>query len=175
MNILYRLKFRSVVGEMTLLSTEKGICFVRLPGVKSDKVDCFVERYFPEAVIRQGGKINKEASRQLQAYFRGKLRKFTVKTDLRSRPFHRRVLGRVKNIPYGKTKTYGEIAAKMGSARASRAVGGANASNPLPIIIPCHRVLAQNGLGGYAGTSKRSLNLKKWLLRLEGVDLTKYV
>lgn len=175
MDLLYKLKFRSVLGEMTLLATEKGLCFVQLPGEKSGQMNRFIDRHFPGTVIKQGGQVNKEASRQLQAYFRGKLRKFTVKTDLRSSPFYRTVLSRVKSIPYGKTKTYGEIAVEIGKAQASRAVGGANASNPIPIVVPCHRVLARNGLGGYAGTSRRGLRLKRWLLELEGAKLPKRV
>jgi methylated-DNA-[protein]-cysteine S-methyltransferase len=84
--------------------------------------------------------------------------------DIRATPFQKKVLRRVARIPFGKTATYGRVAASVGAPNASRAVGQANASNNLPLVIPCHRVVAANGLGGYGG----GLTLKKRLLNLEG-------
>jgi len=81
--------------------------------------------------------------------------------------FYGKVLQKVRAIPYGKTRTYGEIAAALGNPGAARAVGGANRSNPIPIIIPCHRVVAANGLGGYSGGP----DIKAKLLEHEGVYL----
>jgi O-6-methylguanine DNA methyltransferase len=96
-------------------------------------------------------------------YLEGKLQRFSLKLDLRTTPFRRRVLKEVAAIPYGEVKTYGEIALLAGKPKASRAVGSANACNPIPIVIPCHRVVAATGLGGFAGGVK----MKKSLLEME--------
>jgi O-6-methylguanine DNA methyltransferase len=99
-------------------------------------------------------------------YFDGRRKTFGVKLDLRKTGFAKDVLRKVKKIAYGKTLTYGEIAASLGKPRAARAVGAANGANPLPIIIPCHRVVASNGLGGYGG----GLPMKRKLLNHENVQ-----
>jgi methylated-DNA-[protein]-cysteine S-methyltransferase len=106
----------------------------------------------------------KEAVDQLEEYFYGNRVAFTVPLDLSGTPFQLKVWTELQKIPYGSTASYMEIAKKLGNIQLLRAVGGANASNPLPIIIPCHRVIGLNGkLVGYAGGLKR----KKWLLEHE--------
>jgi methylated-DNA-[protein]-cysteine S-methyltransferase len=106
-----------------------------------------------------------EAARQLQAYFAGQLREFSLPLDLQGTDFQKRVWGQVAAIPYGETRSYGQIATAIGSPRAVRAVGAANGANPVPIVVPCHRVIGANGkLVGYGG----GLALKKRLLELEG-------
>jgi methylated-DNA-[protein]-cysteine S-methyltransferase len=106
----------------------------------------------------------KDAVEQLEQYFYGKLDTFTVPLDLTGSPFQLRVWEELQKIPFGKTVTYVDIAKKLGNTHTLRAVGGANATNPIPIIIPCHRVIGRNGkLTGYAGGLKR----KKWLLEHE--------
>ena len=111
-----------------------------------------------------GSPLLAEAARQLEAYFAGTLTQF----DLPLRPvgtdFECRVWSAMQEIPYGKTACYGDLAAKVKSA--ARAVGGACGRNPIPIVIPCHRVLARSGLGGYSGEG--GLNTKQALLTLEG-------
>lgn len=161
---VYQLEYRSPVGTLTLVSTERGLCYVGLPNSTGAAARTFVSRHFPGAAIKPGGKINREAARQLRAYFDGRLTRFSVPLDLQAPAFHKKVLGRVKAIGYGKTKTYGQIAASLGNPKSARAVGGANRSNPVPIIIPCHRVVAANGLGGYGG----GVALKKTILAFEG-------
>ena len=92
-----------------------------------------------------------EAMKQLAAYFRRELKTFDLPLDLRGAEFQRKVWMALQEIPYGRTRTYSEIAHVIGSPKATRAVGGANHVNPVPIIVPCHRVLAANGqLGGFA-------------------------
>lgn len=110
-----------------------------------------------------------EAARQLEEYFAGQRKQFTVKCRPAGTPFQQKVWQALRQIPYGTTCFYGEIAAKIGSPNACRAVGGANRSNPIPIIIPCHRVIGKNGnLTGFsAGIDKKIL-----LLELEGVLLS---
>jgi methylated-DNA-[protein]-cysteine S-methyltransferase len=102
--------------------------------------------------------------KQLQAYFSGRLRKFTLQLAPEGTPFQLQVWQSLKKIPYGKTVSYGEIAKSIGNPSASRAVGAANGQNPLSIIIPCHRVIGSTGkLVGYGG----GLSKKEQLLSLE--------
>jgi methylated-DNA-[protein]-cysteine S-methyltransferase len=162
--------FDSPVGRITVMSSEKGLCFLDFPGPSDVRMHDFVRLHFKGADITTGGKVNKEAERQLKAYFAGKLKKFTVRLDLKIGGFYGQTLKHVFKIPFGVTKSYGQIAAELGNPLASRAVGSANRNNPIPIIIPCHRVLAANGLGGYGGRCG-NLATKKKLLRHEGVDL----
>jgi methylated-DNA-[protein]-cysteine S-methyltransferase len=107
--------------------------------------------------------------RELDAYFAGELDEFTVRLARRVSAFQMKVLDVVRAIPVGQTRSYSEIANSIGAPRAVRAVGGANAKNPWPIVVPCHRVVGANGqLTGYAGGLER----KEWLLRHEGALLT---
>lgn len=102
----------------------------------------------------------------MNEYFAGYRKFFELKLDLNLPPFYYKALMAVKSIPYGEYRTYKEIAMIAGSPKAIRAVGSANAKNPIPIVIPCHRVLGSGGqLGGYGG----GLNRKNFLLNLEGV------
>lgn len=114
--------------------------------------------------------VLQRAGRELASYFAGHGRTFSVPVDLSGRsPFTVTILELLRAIPYGTTITYGELAALAGSPRAARAVGRAVATNPLPIIIPCHRVVAAGGRpGGYSGGG--GLATKAWLLRREGAS-----
>lgn len=98
---------------------------------------------------------------QLKEYFAGHRTEFTLPLNMSGSDFQKRVWSELQNIPYGQTRTYGQIAKAVGSPKASRAVGGANHNNPIPIIVPCHRVVGAGGkLTGYAG----GLEIKSWLL-----------
>lgn len=117
---------------------------------------------------RDGWKVDDaafpDAVAQLQAYFAGTLTDFDLDLDLIGTPFQRRVWEALFTIPYGQTRTYGEIASQVGSPTAFRAVGLANGHNPIGIVVPCHRVIGASGsLTGYGG----GLNRKKLLLDLE--------
>lgn len=106
----------------------------------------------------------REAVKQLDSYFLGELKEFTLPLEPHGTVFMKKVWTALCGIPYGMTATYGEIAAKISAPKAARAVGLANNRNPIPIIIPCHRVIGANGsLTGYAG----GLEMKKKLLDLE--------
>ena len=106
-----------------------------------------------------------EAVRQLRAYFSGGLRDFNLPLDLRGTPFQLKVWRALETIPYGETRSYLQIATGIGAEKAVRAVGAANGANPIPIVVPCHRVIGSGGkLVGYGG----GLPLKKRLLTLEG-------
>jgi methylated-DNA-[protein]-cysteine S-methyltransferase len=105
-----------------------------------------------------------EAMRQLKAYFAGELENFDLQLSPQGTPFQQRVWGELQKIPYGDTISYGELARRIGNPKASRAVGLANGSNPISIVIPCHRVIGANGkLTGYGG----GLPIKEKLLALE--------
>jgi methylated-DNA-[protein]-cysteine S-methyltransferase len=105
---------------------------------------------------------------EFDAYFAGRLQRFTLPLAARGTAFQQAVWQALCDIPYGETRSYGEIARTIGKPSASRAVGAANGRNPLSIIVPCHRVIGQNGsLTGYAG----GLPIKQVLLHLEGIAL----
>ncbi len=121
----------------------------------------------PDRVAEPGPFIS-HALAELDAYLRGELKEFTTPIDWSTlKPFQRQALELVCAVPYGHTSTYGAIAGQLGRPGAVRAVGQANATNPVPIIIPCHRILGADGkLHGYG--ARGGLETKAWLLRLEG-------
>ena len=114
-----------------------------------------------------GSPLLDEAARQLAAYFEGKLSHFDLPLAPAGSPFEKRVWAAMQQIPYGETRCYGDLAQAVGSA--PRAVGRACGKNPIPIVIPCHRVLAKGGMGGYSGEG--GLATKTRLLALEGALL----
>ena len=106
-----------------------------------------------------------EAKKQLEEYFSGNRKEFSLPLLLEGTPFQKRVWEALQEIPYGKTRSYQEIATVVGNKNSGRAVGGANHNNPISIIVPCHRVIGKNGsLVGYGG----GLDAKEFLLQLEG-------
>lgn len=118
----------------------------------------------PQKALLQTTELLSMATIQLDEYFQGKRTVFSLPFKLTGTPFQLAVWKELQNIPYGQTTSYKEIAQKINKPKAYRAVGMANNKNPLPIIIPCHRVIGSNGkLIGYAG----GLNLKNYLLELE--------
>ncbi|GGO07234.1 methylated-DNA--protein-cysteine methyltransferase [Microbispora rosea subsp. aerata] len=108
------------------------------------------------------------AGEELAAYFRGELKEFRVPVDWRlMSPLQRQVLGTLyATVPYGEVVTYGELAERSGTGVPARAIGSIMGGNPIPIIVPCHRVVASNGLGGFSGGD--GVESKRWLLTLEG-------
>ncbi len=110
--------------------------------------------------------VLKETASQLDEYFAGERSDFDVPMELDGTAFQREVWTELSRIPYGETISYGELARRVGRPSAPRAVGQANGRNPIPVIVPCHRVLASNGIGGYGG----GLKVKRELLALEGVS-----
>ena len=118
----------------------------------------------PAAGWRRDDEAFDDVISQLEEYFEGKRRRFELRLAPEGTPFQRRVWQALLDIPYGKTTSYGELASRIGQRSASRAVGLANGSNPLPIVIPCHRVIGSNGkLTGYGG----GVAIKQRLLTLE--------
>lgn len=151
----------SPVGKLLLAADEVGLRHIRF----SD--GC--EPAEPGADWRKDVTPLRETIRQLQAWLAGELRDFDLALSPEGPAFHRRVWRELCNIPYGKTISYGELARRIGSPNSSRAVGRANGANPIPIVIPCHRVIGSNGkLTGYGGGLPR----KEFLLGLERRQIT---
>ncbi len=122
----------------------------------------------PETRSKPWEDLPSPVEEQLRAYFQDGSASIDLPVDLRGTPFQLQVWEALRAVPAGTTVTYGELASKLGTS--ARAVGGACRANPCPIVIPCHRVVASNGLGGFAGdTSGRRLEAKRWLLRHEGI------
>ena len=159
--------FETKWGKFRTAATESNLVLISMPGEFISYFDDKIAEKFGGLNVEQGGKLNKQAETEIKAYLAGNLENFTIDFEIDAPPFQKKVLKFVSKIPYGKTFSYGEIAMKLGNPRASRAVGTANARNNLPLIIPCHRVVAANGLGGYGG----NLSLKIKLLRHEGVQV----
>lgn len=156
--------FNSPLGRIELAQTDKGVCRITLPGERTSLAAEMIGSMLGNFELRSGGAENRKAASQLKEYFAGKRRRFDFKIDIQVSDFKRKTLVEgVMKIPYGKTRSYSDVARSIGSPRACRAVGNANAANPLPLVIPCHRVVGANGLGGYGG----GLELKKKLLALE--------
>lgn len=164
MQKLFIHSFKTKLGTVRTAATSKGLAIISLPKESRHYFEGKIERYFSDHKIAQGGPINRKAEKQIRSFLDDRLKKFSLPLDVQATPFHRQVLKRVARIPYGKTMSYGEIAAALGNPRAARAVGTANARNNLPLVVPCHRVVGTNGLGGYGG----GLSVKKKLLKMEG-------
>jgi methylated-DNA-[protein]-cysteine S-methyltransferase len=121
----------------------------------------------PVALRTPADGLAAEAARQIAAYFEDPRHPFDLPLAVRGTPFQRRVWARIAGIPAGRALTYGAIAAEVGGG--ARAVGGACRANPVPIVVPCHRVLAAGGRGGYMGqTAGEAVAIKAWLLAREG-------
>lgn len=157
---IYYTTIDSPLGEILLTGTTAG-----LSGIYFQEG---ANRQEPEADWERDEAIFAEAIAQLQAYFAGSLRRFDLPLVLQGTPFEMAVWQLVRAIPYGETTTYGSLARKLGKPGAARAVGLANGRNPLPIIIPCHRVIGSDGsLTGYGA----GISFKEALLATEGAIL----
>jgi methylated-DNA-[protein]-cysteine S-methyltransferase len=152
----------SPVGELFIASTTRGLCRI---SYTVDGADEEIARIFGVRVLRSP---LDEVRRELDEYFEGRRHDFDLPIDLRVAPFHEAVLHELSQVPYGHTATYGALAAKVGKPKAARAVGTVMNRNPIPIVLPCHRIIGANGsLTGYGG----GLHVKRALLELEGAIL----
>jgi methylated-DNA-[protein]-cysteine S-methyltransferase len=152
----------SPVGDLFIASTERGLCRISYTIEGQDEE---IARIFGARVLRMP---LDEVRRELDEYFEGRRHEFDLPIDLRVAPFHEAVLHELARIPYGHTDTYGSLAAKVGHPKAARAVGTVMNRNPIPIVLPCHRIIGANGsLTGYGG----GLPVKRHLLELEGAIL----
>ena len=146
----------SPIGRLLVAGDKEGLRHAGFPSGKSPLQ--------PSSTWKEDRNVLGEATRQLHAYFEGELKTFSLTLAPRGTPFQLSVLRALQEILYGQTVSYGELARRIGRPKASRAVGAANARNPLPIVIPCHRVIGSDGsLTGFGG----GLDVKKALLALE--------
>ena len=160
--------FETPIGTVRAASTNRGLCRLALPSESDESFLSWLSSRLPRASIQQGETENQQAREELVNYFLGQTKAFGVPLDLRGTAFQMRVWSALSDIPFGETRSYADIAARVGEPRACRAVGGANRANPIPIIIPCHRVVGADGsLTGYGG--RQGIGLKARLLELEGV------
>lgn len=160
MPIIYTTDYRSPLGRLVLEGDGRALTRLRLPNeraVTGDDAQRIRDRQPFTDIIAQ-----------LDEYFAGARRKFDLPLAPRGTPFQLKVWRELRKIPYGRTITYAVLARRAGNAAACRAVGAANGRNPLPIIVPCHRVIGSDGsLTGFGG----GIEAKRKLLRLEGADV----
>jgi methylated-DNA-[protein]-cysteine S-methyltransferase len=166
--IHYDFVHRTPVGEVLIAASDRGLCAVILGRQSArTKVKKLAGMFPGDALKREASRLERY-KRQIEEFFAGKRKRFSIPVDLAAikSPFRRKALKQAQKIPFGRTSTYGEIAARCGNPRAARAVGGAMGSNPVPIVIPCHRVVASSGgLGGFSC----GIGVKRVLLAIEGV------
>lgn len=160
----------SPFGPLLVATTPRGLVKISFPVVydPEETLEELASRISPR-VLEAPAQLD-DVRRQLDRYFEGRLHAFELPLDWQlSKGFRRRALRAIDRIPYGKTRSYTEIARSAGNERAVRAAGTACGSNPLPIVVPCHRVLRSGGgIGGYGG----GLPMKEALLRMEGVEVS---
>ncbi|MBS0384109.1 MAG: methylated-DNA--[protein]-cysteine S-methyltransferase [Proteobacteria bacterium] len=146
--------YRSPIGTLTLVSDGKAITYLDFENTKYPSPKC----------PRGADKIIEQAKKELDAYFAGRLKEFKVPVRPQGTPFQEAAWKALTKIPYGATRSYGEQARAIGKPKAVRAIGAANGRNPIPIIIPCHRVIGADGsLTGFGG----GMETKRFLLELE--------
>jgi methylated-DNA-[protein]-cysteine S-methyltransferase len=152
-------------GQLLLAMTPRGLVRVAFPSERHDDVLADLAARLSPRILEAPAQLD-EVRRELDEYFERERREFDLPLDWRlSRGFRSKVLHNIARIPYGETATYAEMAAEAGSPTAYRAAGSACGSNPIPLVVPCHRVVATGGgLGGYGG----GVELKEYLLRFEG-------
>jgi len=164
--MIYHTNINSPIGILGLVSNGDSLLRIYLPN-ENISVSKLQQQYPGKDIINNNLEF-KETNYQLSEYFDGKRKVFNIKTKIEISQFYKKALLEVAKVPYGETSSYSKIAQKLYNPKATRAVGTANARNPLPIIIPCHRIIAKNGkLGGYAG----GLKIKIYLLDFEKNNL----
>jgi O-6-methylguanine DNA methyltransferase len=160
--ICYSVLKDSRLRNVFVASTNEGVCMVDFLTSEKAFLQKLKER-FPGTITRDDQK-NKGPLSQLRKYLKGQLKRFDCRLDLRGTPFQEKVWSELRKIPYGQTRSYGEIARAIGHPKAVRAVGSANGANSIPLIIPCHRVIQSGGgLGGFG----HGLEAKSQLLDFE--------
>ena len=176
----HRVQMDTPIGVLTIESNEKAVTHITLPNEATGPASPSLKGGPPRAGrAKSGGPGNRQlpeplavAVAQLEEYFAGRRRRFDIPVEVDGTPFQQSVWLGLAEIPYGETVSYAELALMVGRPKAYRAVGQANHANPVPIVLPCHRVVASGGgLGGYGG----GLPMKRRLLALEGAPLPEAV
>ena len=171
MNKLHYCKLDTPIGKIKIVGTKRGVCFVDL--VPKSEVDfkLDMEKRFGVRPIKDVIELV-DAADEFIAYFAGELKEFTVPLDISAgTEFQKTVWTHLRKIPFGQVRSYKWLAERIGKPKACRAVGNANGKNPIPIIIPCHRIIETNGgLGGFSS----GIDIKRRLLMHEGVAETDF-
>jgi methylated-DNA-[protein]-cysteine S-methyltransferase len=164
LDVAYDVFDDTAIGALLVGVTDRGLCRITFDPEPERELEKLARAYGPR--VLRSSKPAARVRRELDEYLEGKRRVFDVDIDLRGQPgFYLRVLSELARVGYGETTTYGALAARAGNPRAARAVGTVMNRNPVPIVLPCHRVVGANGsLTGYGGGLPR----KEHLLRLEG-------
>jgi len=160
--MLTLIQFNSPIGIICLLYSKKGIRRILFENEIPFLLK--LKSFYPNESIQSSEEKDHPFQKQILDYLNGQRKIFDLPLDFQAPPFYTRALKEVAKIPYGKTSSYKKIAQQCNNPNAVRAVGSANANNPIPLIIPCHRVLTHGGgLGGFSG----GLQIKQFLLELE--------
>jgi len=169
MLVVTHLNAKTRLGDIWFAATPKGLVRLNFGAVDIDAVESFFAGR-KDVRFDEGGAVVERAAREVIAYLEGKPRKFSVALDFTGwSPFARRVWRTTARIPFGQVRSYAWVADRVGGPNFARAVGGALGMNPVPLIIPCHRVVAADGaLGGFTG----GLHIKRWLLDYEAGSQT---
>lgn len=170
LNVLSYTEVATPIGALVLIASSKGLCRVAFGSMTQNQEDLqeWISRWFGKGTELQEDAANlAPIVQQLEEYFRGERLSFDGELDLQGTEFQKKVWTALLTVPYGETASYKHIAEAIQSPKAVRAVGGANNKNPIPVIIPCHRIIGVSGdLVGYAG----GLEMKIHLLDLEGIE-----
>lgn len=155
----YAIYQSALLGAITLVVCEEGVEAIFLEG---DDFEAY-QRTHPD--LRQDEDLCQGAKKQLEEYFKGERQHFDLKLVTKGTPFQEKVWEALRQIPYGETISYGELAKRIGNPKAVRAVGGANRANPIPLVVPCHRVIGKDGkMVGFMGSH---IDIKEKLLTHE--------
>jgi len=155
--------FYSPIGKIYIAAVKEGVVKISFSTKSPQELEKYCQKYLG-AGVREGSEYTRNAKQQILKYLEGKSQSLDFPVIHLNSSFRKKVLEAERNIPYGETRSYGEVAEMVNNPRASRAVGSANAENPLPLYFPCHRIISSNGsLGGYGG----GFGVKKYLLDLE--------
>jgi methylated-DNA-[protein]-cysteine S-methyltransferase len=160
MTLAYKI-VESPVGKLKIVASDRGLVAILWENDNPRRVR------LSEPVKDESHPVLAKVERQLKEYFSGQRKEFSVKLDMRGTQFQKNVWGALRGIPFGETRSYGQLAKQLGNPQASRAVGAANGKNPISIIVPCHRVIGSSGkLTGFAG----GLHTKAHLLSHESPE-----
>ena len=164
MSTIHTARFESPIGDLIVATSSRGLCYVGLPRASGRGLAGWHRRHAADETLDSGYEPNRGAIKQITEFLAGKREAFELDLDLRATEFQSAVYDVVASIPYGESLSYADVAERIGQPTAVRAVGAANGANPIPLVVPCHRVVAKSGqLQGYAG----GLDLKAKLLAME--------
>ena len=159
--------FNSPIGKIYIAAVKKGVVKISFSNESPQELENYCQKRLGSEV-HQGSDFTKYAKQQILKYLEGKSQSLDFPVIHLNSPFRQKVLEAERNIPYGETRSYGEVAKMVNNPRASRAVGSANAENPLPLCFPCHRIINSNGKLGSFGWG---VDVKQYLLDLESKSL----